>query len=132
MQKSRKRSRIGLFGSLAVMTIAAMLTAMSVVIGIFCKSFLNFGVGLFRVTFENLPILLAGIMFGPAVGGVVGALITANNYKMRTLIKKGQEELQTKLDKLMDEKIEELEEGTEVLKEKVEEKIDDVKEKVNA
>ena len=39
---------------------------------------------------------------GIVVGGVVGALITANNYKMRTLIKKGQEELQTKLDKLMD------------------------------
>ena len=69
---------------------------------------------------------------GIVVGGVVGALITANNYKMRTLIKKGQEELQPKLDKLMDEKIEELEEGTEVLKDKVEESIENVKEKVNA
>lgn len=64
------------------MTIAAMLTAMSVVIGIFCKSFLNFGVGLFRVTFENLPILLAGIMFGPAVGGVVGAASDIVSYLM--------------------------------------------------
>ena len=64
------------------MTIAAMLTAMSGVIGIFCKSFLNFGVGLFRVTFENLPILLAGIMFGPAVGGVVGAASDIVSYLM--------------------------------------------------
>ena len=54
------------------MTLAAMLTAMSVVVGMFCKTFLNFGVGLFRVTFENLPILMAGLMFGPAVGGLVG------------------------------------------------------------
>jgi ECF transporter S component (folate family) len=72
MQKNRKRGRIGLFGSLRIMTLSAMLTAMSVVIGIFCKTFLNFGVGLFRVTFENLPILMAGLMFGPAVGGIVG------------------------------------------------------------
>lgn len=59
---------------------AAMLTAMSVVIGIFCKNFLNFGGGLFRITFENLPILLSGIMFGPAVGGVVGAATDIVSY----------------------------------------------------
>ena len=64
------------------MTLSAMLTAMSVVIGIFCKSFLNFGMGLFRVTFENLPILLSGIMFGPAVGGVVGAASDIVSYLM--------------------------------------------------
>ncbi len=55
-----------------VLTLCAMLTAMSVVIGIFCKSFLNFGGGLFRVTFENLPILMTGILFGPILGGTVG------------------------------------------------------------
>ena len=55
-----------------VLTLCAMLTAMSVVIGIFCKSFLNFGGGLFRITFENLPILMTGILFGPILGGVVG------------------------------------------------------------
>lgn len=54
------------------MTVAAMLIAMSVVIGIFCKSLLNFGGGLFRITFENLPIILAGILFGPVFGGVAG------------------------------------------------------------
>ncbi len=54
---------------------------------------------------------------GLLVGGVCGALITANNYKMRTLVKKGQEEVQSKLDELMDEKIRMFEE-----KEKSEEK----------
>ena len=53
-------------------TLTAMLVAMSVVIGIFCKSVLNFGGGLFRVTFENFPIILAGIILGPITGGVVG------------------------------------------------------------
>ena len=82
MQKNRKKGQIGLFGSLKVMTLSAMLTAMSVVIGIFCKTFLNFGVGLFRVTFENLPILFAGLMFGPLVGGVVGAASDIVSYLM--------------------------------------------------
>lgn len=49
-----------------------MLTAMSVVIGIFCKNFLSFGGGLFRITFENLPIILSGILMGPTVGVGVG------------------------------------------------------------
>lgn len=44
-------------------------------------------------------------VIGLLVGGVCGALLTANNYKMRTLVKKGQEEVQAKLDELMDEKI---------------------------
>ena len=42
---------------------------------------------------------------GLLLGGVCGALLTANNYKMRTLVRKGQEEVQAKLDELMDEKI---------------------------
>ena len=57
-----------------------MLTAMSVIIGIICKSFLNFGGGLFRVTFENLPIILAGILYGPIIGGVVGAATDLISY----------------------------------------------------
>ena len=47
---------------------------------------------------------------GLLLGGVCGALLTANNYKMRTLVRKGQEEVQAKLDELMDEKIREFEE----------------------
>ena len=80
MQKRAKNSRVAIFGSIKIMTLSAMLTAMSVVIGIFCKNFLNFGGGLFRITFENMPILLSGIMFGPLVGGIVGAATDVVSY----------------------------------------------------
>ena len=62
------------------LTTAAMLTAMSVIIGIICKSFLNFWGGLFRITFENLPIILTGILYGPIVGGAVGAATDLVSY----------------------------------------------------
>ena len=58
--------------SVRFITEAAMMIALSVIIGIFCKNFLNFGAGLFRVTFENIPIIMAGIIMGPIAGGVVG------------------------------------------------------------
>ena len=44
-------------------------------------------------------------IIGVAVGGICGALLIANNYKMRALVKKGQEEVQQKLDTLIDEKL---------------------------
>ncbi len=50
---------------------------------------------------------------GVLLGGLAGALLTANNYKMRTLVRKGQQEAKVKLDKLMDEKIDEMEERLE-------------------
>ena len=68
------------FASVNALTLAAMLTAMSVVIGIFCKNFLDFGGGLFRVTFENLPIVLSGIIFGPIAGAIVGAATDLISY----------------------------------------------------
>ena len=55
---------------------------------------------------------------GLVIGSLGGALLVANNYKMRTLIKKGQAEVQTKLDKLMDDKMEEIDEAVEDMKEK--------------
>ena len=67
---------------------------------------------------------------GVIVGGIGGALLTANNYKMRTLIKKGQEEVQIKLDKLMDEKIQEMEEGVETAKKKIEDGVEKTKNKM--
>ena len=48
-------------------------------------------------------------IIGVALGGLAGALLTANNYKMRILVKKGQEEVQAKLDKIIDEKNPDLE-----------------------
>ena len=63
MQKREKIKQI---------TTTAMMIAISVVIGYFCKTFLNFGFGLYRITFENLPIIMTGIIFGPIAGGIVG------------------------------------------------------------
>ncbi len=48
----------------------ALLVAAAVVIGYICKIFLTFGA--VRVTFENLPILLSGIFFGPLAGFMTG------------------------------------------------------------
>ena len=62
------------------LVLGAMLAAMSVVIGMFCKSFLNFGGGLWRITFENLPIILAGIFLGPVTGGMVGIVSDLTSY----------------------------------------------------
>ena len=74
------------FGSVRVLTTSAMLTAISVVVGVFCKNFLDFGGGLFRVTFENLPILLAGLFYGPLVGGFVGAASDLISYLLSSQI----------------------------------------------
>ncbi len=64
---------------------------------------------------------------GALVGGICGALLCANNYKMRMLVKKGQEEVQTKLNNMMDEKIREMESATEKVAEEAEEKTEEVK-----
>lgn len=48
---------------------------------------------------------------GFLLGGLGGALLVANNYKMRTLVKKSQQEVQEKLDKLMDDKLRKMDEN---------------------
>ena len=80
MPKKQKRG----LRNIKVLTTAAMLGALSVVIGIFCKNFLNFGNGLFRVTFENFPIIMSGILFGPAVGAAVGIVSDMVSYLLST------------------------------------------------
>ena len=42
---------------------------------------------------------------GMLIGAVGGALAVTNSYKMRSIIKKGQEEVMTKVDCMMDEKL---------------------------
>ena len=59
------------FKNVRALTLAAMLTAMSVVIGILCKNFLTFNI-YYRITFENLPVIFAAIVFGPFMGAAVG------------------------------------------------------------
>lgn len=71
-KSSVAKRRMARHDSVRYITEAAMMIALSVIIGIFCKNFLNFGAGLFRVTFENIPIIMAGIIMGPVIGGVVG------------------------------------------------------------
>ena len=66
------------------LTLGAMLAALSIVIGIVCKNYLNFGNGLFRITFENFPIILSGIMFGPLVGSLVGLSADIISYVLST------------------------------------------------
>ena len=80
------RKKAPVFQSVRSLTIAAMLTAVSVIIGIFCKNLLNFGNGLFRITFENLPIILSGILFGPIVGGLVGIATDLISYLLSNQI----------------------------------------------
>ena len=70
--------------SVYVLVYAAMLAAISVVIGIFCKNFLNFGNGLFRITLENFPIILSGLAFGPVVGALVGAVADIISFMLST------------------------------------------------
>lgn len=56
---------------LRAITVCAVLTAMSTVIGILCKNLFTVGV-FYRVTFENLPVITCGLMLGPLAGGVCG------------------------------------------------------------
>lgn len=63
------KSNIKLFGNVRVMIIAALFIAMSIVLG----KLLAFNIGnSIRISFENLPVLMAGIFFGPVIGAVVG------------------------------------------------------------
>lgn len=53
------------------MVCASLLAAMSIV----CGKYLAVGVGsVLRFSFENLPILLSGFLFGPVVGAVTGTV----------------------------------------------------------
>ena len=71
MQKNKSKA----LKNVKVLTVSAMMIALSAVIGYVCKTIpaLNLGTGL-RITFENLPIIVSGIMFGPIIGGCVGCV----------------------------------------------------------
>lgn len=59
-------------GSAALrVTMLAMLTAISVVVGIVCKNAFTFMI-YYRFTLENIGVLAAGVFFGPAAGAIVG------------------------------------------------------------
>ena len=68
MQKKSKRL---LFGSLKIMACAAILAGMSIVLGKFLAFNLTPSI---RISFENLPVIISGVFFGPLVGAAVGAV----------------------------------------------------------
>lgn len=47
---------------------------------------------------------------GVVLGAMAGALAVANSYKVRTLVKKGQDEVKERLDEIIDEKLKKLDE----------------------
>ncbi len=78
--------------SARVIALCALMVALSVIIGWVCKTYLTFGA--IRITFENLPVLLAGIAFGPLAGGLVGAAsdlvsCVASGYSVNPVITAG-------------------------------------------
>lgn len=77
-----KKQNVKVFGSVRKLTFAAMLAAISVVVGIFCKTYLNFGNGLLRLSFESLPVIVSGIAFGPIIGGFVGFVADIVSYSL--------------------------------------------------
>ena len=69
MQK-KKNSKLKGFNSVKSLCTAALLCALCVVISYVCKSFtVTMSV---RVTFENLPLILSGIILGPIPGLLTG------------------------------------------------------------
>ncbi len=66
-----KRKRTAVFGTVRVLAMSAVLAAMSIILG---KYLAIRGGELLRFSFENLPIFLAGILFGPAAGAAVGVV----------------------------------------------------------
>ena len=67
---------------------------------------------------------------GMLVGVVCGAFLVANNYKMRTLVKKSSDEIAEKFDNMMDEKIDELEQKAQNFKEDVQDKAEETRDKM--
>lgn len=65
------KKNIRIFSNVRMLCIAATLTAATVVIAYLCK-FLTTPDGNLRITFENLPVIFAGFLFGPWVGLAVG------------------------------------------------------------
>lgn len=73
MSEKKAARRLPLFGTPRTMTVAAMLAAMSLILGKFLQIPNPFS-NIVRISFENLPILFSGICFGPFVGAVTGVV----------------------------------------------------------
>ena len=72
--KSKKRKTAGgsgVFGRgrVLMLTLCALFAALSIVLG----KYLSIKTDLFRISFENLTVLMAGVFFGPVAGILTGA-----------------------------------------------------------
>lgn len=93
MQKSNNTEKRSVRLSAKKICTVGLLISFSVAIGWVCKTYLTFGA--IRVTFENIPIILSGILFGPGVGCIVGILsdavscVTSPNPALNPIISAG-------------------------------------------
>ena len=72
-KKQKNGSPFSFFGSLRGLCFAAILAAMSIILGKFLQipnPFQDF----IRLSFENLPIILGGIALGPVAGAMIGVV----------------------------------------------------------
>ena len=58
--------------NIKIVAVCGMLAAISFLIGWVCKTFMT--IGAIRITFDNIPVIIAGICFGPVCGAIVGAV----------------------------------------------------------
>ena len=81
---------------------------------------------LFQQLYNTADAIIVGRFVGKeALGAVGGALLAANSCKMRTLVRKGQEEVKQRLDEMMDEKLKDMENGGGVFSSGSSENLDD-------
>lgn len=65
--------------NMKVLTTAAMLAAAGIILGFFKLPISN----ILEIRFSSLPIMIAGWLFGPVVGGIVGGLVDIGGYIIR-------------------------------------------------
>ena len=74
MEKNQKLPRaIAVFGNPRALCLAALLAAMSLILGKFLQIPTPFA-EFVRISFENLPVILAGLVLGPLAGAMTGAV----------------------------------------------------------
>lgn len=94
MTKKRKAPySIAVFGNPRALCLAALLAAMSLILGKFLQIPTPFA-EFVRISFENLPVILAGLALGPLAGAMTGAVADlvgclAYGYSINPLITLG-------------------------------------------
>ena len=91
--KKRAPHSIAVFGNPRALCLAALLAAMSLILGKFLQIPTPFA-EFVRISFENLPVILAGLVLGPLAGAMTGAVADlvgclAYGYSINPLITLG-------------------------------------------